>query len=411
MFKKLKLGVKIGGGFGLLLVLAIGLGTLAVVNMDKVETQSTMLDKEYVPEVDIANKIERSSFETMYEMRGYGFTGNEQMLSNARQHIKTLQDRLDAAKTLDDNSENLKALRPAVEKVEVQLSEYQQLVDEAVKVNAEMNADQEKLDHAATQYMSNCNDFLAGQNDKMKSEVAEGAAQAALLERLEKITLVNDIIDIGNATRIAAFKSQARRDPQIIKDANQNFDLMQNKFEDLKKITYLEDDLKRIENTRQAANEYQAAMNNYLTNWIKNNDLGKRRTEIGDNVVHEAQAVAATGMEETQRIANGAVATLSSASHTMIGGLIIATLIGLAAAYLITRSITKPLHRAFAVVSQYGKGDTSDQNLPMGEKVNCSSLNNCGQKDCPSFGQEGHCWVETGTFGPNPVCLKLTNDT
>ncbi len=411
MFKNLKLGTKIGGGFGLLLVLAISLGSLAVVNMDKVEIQSTMLDQEFVPEVDIANKIERSSFEVMYEMRGYGFTGSEQMLSNARQHMKMLKERLDVAKTLDDKSENLKALRPAVEKVDAEFAEYQQLVNETINVYAEMNADQEKLDHAATQYMSNCDDFLASQNDKMKSEMAEGATQAALLERLEKITLVNDVITIGNATRIAAFKSQARRDPQIIRDANHNFDLMQEKFEDLKKITYLESDLKRIENTKQAANDYQAAMNNYLTNWIKNNELGKRRAEIGDKVVRQAQIVAGTGMEETQQIANGAVAALSSASHTMIGGLIFATLIGLAAAYLITRSITKPLHRAFAVVGQYGKGDTSDQNLPMGEKVNCSSLNNCGQKDCPSFGQEGHCWVETGTFGPNPVCVKLTNGT
>ncbi len=90
---------------------------------------------------------------------------------------------------------------------------------------------------------------------------------------------------------------------------------------------------------------------------------------------------------------------------------IVALFIGIGLAWLISRSITKPLHRAFAVVAQYGKGDTSDQSLPMGEHVNCSSLNNCGQKNCPSYGLEGNCWVETGSFGPNPVCVKLTNGT
>ena len=90
---------------------------------------------------------------------------------------------------------------------------------------------------------------------------------------------------------------------------------------------------------------------------------------------------------------------------------VLALVIGMVLSYFISRSITKPLHRAFAVVARYGKGDTSDQDLPMGEQVNCSQLNNCGQQDCPSYGQEGHCWVETGTFGPNPVCLKLTNGT
>ncbi len=411
MFKKLKLGVKIGGGFGILLILAISLGTLAVVSMDKVETQSVMLEQEYVPEVDIANKIERSSFWTMYAMRGYGFTGDEKLLAEARENMTALQERLDAAKKLGDEAEHLKALRPAVEKVEAQFASYRKLVDETVAVNKKMDEDQSRLDAAAAQYMGNCSDFLAGQNAKMDKEIDEFSAPKLLAERLEKIKLVSEIIDLGNATRIAAFKSQARRDPQIIKDANQNFDVMASKFAALRKITYQEDDLKRIDNTEQAANEYKAAMNEYLNNWLKNQELGKQRNAIGDAVVSEARAVAVAGMDGTMRIAAQAVSSLSNASHTMIAGLIIATLIGLAAAWFITRSITKPLHRAFAVVGQYGKGDTSDQNLPMGDKVNCSSLNNCGQKDCPSYGLESNCWVETGTFGPNPVCVKLTNGT
>ena len=73
----MKLGIKIGLGFATLLAIAIALGVLAIFNMSNVETKSTMLEKEYVPEVGIANQIERSSFRTMYAMRGYGFTGKE----------------------------------------------------------------------------------------------------------------------------------------------------------------------------------------------------------------------------------------------------------------------------------------------------------------------------------------------
>lgn len=80
-------------------------------------------------------------------------------------------------------------------------------------------------------------------------------------------------------------------------------------------------------------------------------------------------------------------------------------------ALLVTRSITNPLKKVFAVVAQYGKGDTSDQNLYMGDKVNCSAAFNCSKKDCPSYGKEDICWVESGTFGPTPVCEQLTNGT
>ncbi len=411
MFKRLKLGVKIGGGFGLLLIIAIILGGLAIFNMSRVEEKSIMLESEYVPEVDIANKVERSSFRTMYAMRAYGFTGEKQYLADARENMKTLQERLASAKQLGDSAIHLKALRPAVEKVEAAVSQYQQAVDKTVEINALMEQEQRELDAAAAQYMRNCNDYLAGQNEKMKSEISAGLPAEKLYRRLSKINIVNEIIDVGNATRIAAWKSQAERNPELIRNANQNFDIMKGKFDELRKITTHADDMERIANTEKAAFAYKDAMNSYLDYWLQNTDLGKQRTVIGDVVVAEARSVAGAGMEGTMRIAEEAVASLSSASQTMIGGLIVALLIGLTAAYTITRSITRPLHRAFAVVGQYGKGDTSDQNLPMGEKVNCSSLNNCGQKNCPSYGCEGHCWVETGTFGPNPVCVKLTNGT
>ena len=411
MFKNLKLGTKIGGGFGILLILAIALGTLAVVNMDKVETKSVMLQQEYVPEVDIANKIERSSFRTMYAMRGYGFTAEESLLANAKENMAMLTERLTAAKTLGDQAPHLKALRPAVEKVETEFASYRQLVDQTIAINAKMVENQRNLDAAAAQYMANCEEFLAGQTQKITDQIKAGASPAELLERLEKITIANEIVNIGNATRLAAWKSQAKREPKLIRDANENFALMTAEFEKLRKITILQDDIKRIANTEQAAAQYQTAMNNYLANWIKNNELGQQRNDIGDAVVKEARTVAVAGMEGTQNIATVAVDALSSAGHTMIGGLIVATLIGLAAAILITRSITKPLQRAFTVISQYGKGDTSDQNLPMGERVNCSSLDQCGKKDCPSYGQEGYCWVESGSFSPNPICLKISNGT
>lgn len=130
--------------------------------------------------------------------------------------------------------------------------------------------------------------------------------------------------------------------------------------------------------------------------------------------LHEAQGLlhslvdtaAAHIMTDEQMIAS---AVTTRTAIITIG--VIALVVGIVLAWFISRSITRPLHRAFAVVGEYGKGDTSDQNLPMGDKVNCSSIHNCGQKNCPSFGKEGNCWVETGTFGPNPVCIKLTNGT
>ena len=43
--------------------------------MRGVQAETTTLAKEFVPEVKIANNVERYSLKTMYAMRGYAYTG------------------------------------------------------------------------------------------------------------------------------------------------------------------------------------------------------------------------------------------------------------------------------------------------------------------------------------------------
>lgn len=371
----MKLGIKIGLGFAALLAIAIALGTLAIFNMGKVETKSTMLEKEYVPEVGIANQIERSSFRTMYAMRGYGFTGEQNLLDNAKENIKALRERLDKGKTLGDNSPNLKALRPAVEKVEKELAEYEKLVAETITLNAKMEKEKAQLDSSAAQYMSNCNDFLAGQNQKMETEIAEGAYAEKLKERLGKITIVNEIIDLGNATRLSAWKSQAQREPKIIQDAYANFDAMKASFAALRKVTRSEDDIKRIENTEQVAQDYKQAMVTFLDLWLQNVEIGKKRGELGDIVVGEARSVAVAGMESTASIAADAVSALRSSSNIMIIGLVTATILGILIAFFITRAITKPIIMGVKFAETVAGGDLS-QRLDIVQKDEIGQLAN-----------------------------------
>jgi methyl-accepting chemotaxis protein len=76
----MKLGMKIGLGFAAVLSIAAALGGMAIVNMGKVETKSISLQREYVPEVGVANQLERSAHETMYAFRGYGYTAEQKFL-------------------------------------------------------------------------------------------------------------------------------------------------------------------------------------------------------------------------------------------------------------------------------------------------------------------------------------------
>ena len=88
MFKHMKLGTKIITGFSLLIVIACILGGLAVWNMKSVQSVATILVTENVPEVAVANNVERYSLETMYEVRGYAFTEDEKFLNDGKKNLK-----------------------------------------------------------------------------------------------------------------------------------------------------------------------------------------------------------------------------------------------------------------------------------------------------------------------------------
>ena len=371
----MKLGIKIGLGFAALLAIAAMLGILAIINMSGVQTKSVMLEKEYVPEVGIANQIERSSFRTMFAMRGYAFTAEKDFLNSAKENLQALHERLTKAKDLGDKSPNLKALKPAVEKVEKLVGEYEKMVEEAVSINQQMEIRRNELDAAAKQYMENCTTLLAGQNQKMTTEIQAGKDAGSLAERLEKIKLISGIIDLGNLTRIAAWRSQAEREPKIIQDANANFDGMKEKLTLLHKIIRSEEDSRRVNAVEQAAAAYKQAMNEFLSLWLKNEDISKKRTEIGNSVTSESREVAVTGMEGTAKIAAEAVSALGTASTVMIIGLIVAVILGCAIAFFITRAITKPIFMGVKFAETVADGDLT-KSLDITQKDEIGQLAN-----------------------------------
>ena len=622
----MKLGTKISLGFGALIAIAVTLGGVAVWRMDSAGTQATMLAKEFVPEVAVANNVERKSLETMYEMRGYGLTEDEAYLTRGREHLADVNKALKDAEVLADHSPHLVKLKSAVTEVNGGVTQYTSLVEETVGKNRAIESDRKALNAAAAEYVKNATEFIDHQThilqtelgaapagahgaellseakangtpvvappcpagdaalDRLKEgnkryvsgafakvnldaarradtagngqhplatilacsdsrapveaifdqgigdvfpvrvagnvcavdelatveygvehletpllivlghtkcgavtaaathaavhgsipallsniepavnstraahgdltgdalinacvvanvwnsvqqilthssavqervkagklkivgavyDISEGtiswlgthpsqaaflatavveshasaapANSLALIERLEKITLANDILDLGNATRVACYKSQALREPKIIEDANKNFDEMKTRFAALRKITHLKEDLERIDKTETAANEYKTAMNDLLTNWVAANDISNRRAAAAERVLAAAQNTATVGLEHTDAIADETTNSMTTASRIMMIGLGAAVVVGSILAFFITRGITKAITRISSTLasgseqtsSAAGQVSTSSQSLAQGASEQAAAL-------------------------------------
>ena len=208
MLKDTTLSVKISIGFGILILIAFGLGLMAIINMKTVEVKSTKLANEYAPEVEMANGIERNYRLAMYNMRGYGLTGNKNYFSNAKDNIARVKVRLNEAKMHGLKYPTLVKLVQEVAETEKALSDYEKLMDETDKRNNALDEDRKKLDESSGEYMKNASIYLEGQNRKLDEDMRSNLPFEKLQLRHAKITLINDVIDIGNDTRVKNFKAQ-----------------------------------------------------------------------------------------------------------------------------------------------------------------------------------------------------------
>ena len=121
-----------------------------------------------------------------------------------------------------------------------------------------------EMDEAAGQYVTQCEAFLEAQQKKLAHDMQE---------RNTKITMVNDVIDLGNDARVKVIKSQALRSPALIEDALKNFPKIGEKLGELRKITRTDVNLKQIEQVEMAGNTYKGAMAEFLENWKNMQDL------------------------------------------------------------------------------------------------------------------------------------------
>ena len=357
----MKLGVKIGLGFGVLLTIAITLGVISIIEMGGVKKESVMLQDEYVPEVVVANNLQRGTLRAMYALQGYSFTGDEAMLKEGEEQLKKLEERIGIAAKLAETAVDLKTLKQAAQKIGEDLAIFHKHVEQSVQLNTAMTDNRSQLNTMATQLMDNCTVYLKSQNSKMVEEITAAAAADKLTARLTKITQMSDIIELGNDTRIATWKAQAVRDPKVIQGVQENFAKMNALINEIRSQTSQEVNLKQLAKIDEAVNSYKVAMNTLSSNWQKNEENAKQSDEAGDKLLTETIGLIDSGIKETTDVAKETVDSLLKASKVLIIGLFIALLIGVIVAYFITRGITRPIAKGVLFAEAVANGDLSQR--------------------------------------------------
>jgi methyl-accepting chemotaxis protein len=343
----------------------------------------------------VTNIVERGTHARLQNFRAQTI-GDMKLMEEATVHIRALDEDIELLRPITRNAENIRqinAIKAAGEKyagamesyivtnntleaegkqIDENVADYMESGDKSNDYLA-VGEIRREMDLAADGYMKNCEAFLNSQHQALTKDMQE---------RHKKIILVNDIIDLGNNARVNTFKGQALRNVQYIQDALKNFPKLEEKYEALRKITRLKEDLERIDLVKASGDNYSAALVAFIKDWDTLSAVADQRKETGNRVIDTCRLLADAGMSNTEQISNEAASSLSRSSTVMIVGLILGIIAAVFASLLITQSITKLLNHiieglntgANEVASASGQISSASQSLAEGASEQAASF-------------------------------------
>ncbi len=357
MLKNVKIGGKLFLAFGALLLIFAGVGALAWINMSGVQRDARALSQESIPEMVIASSVQNTAQNVLFEIRGYNYTYEASFLQSGRQHLARIRNLLKEATDLAAKYPSLAQLREGASKASVAVETYAGLVDRTEKAAEIITTARQRGDEAQRIFFSEAEAYLKSQNEAMDAQLDAGDNAENLRERLAKINLINDVIDLGNSIRIANFQGQALRNPALLEEAVKTFDRIKALIAEIRGTTIQRINLDQLDGILKAGDEYAKVLNDIVSSWRQLDEIATSRLTAANTVLAAAEQVVRHGAENAGKIADGANASLGTTITVILGAILFAILFGAIVAFLMTRSLTTPLKTVVGLAGRASGGD------------------------------------------------------
>ncbi|WP_306548089.1 methyl-accepting chemotaxis protein [Desulfobulbus sp.] len=354
----MKLSSKIFAGFGIVLAVAIILTGVALYIMKGVSEKTQILSNQYMPETRIASSAERAASRAVSAMNAYDAVYDESFLSAAREQLKNVKQILQDAGQLTTKFPELKALKDNTANASARLLEYETLVNETEKTGKEIQAIRKKLESAAQEFMKSCLEFVDEQTNAMTVGMKQaGENSKALKEQLERISGMNEVIQLVYVIQMDTLKGQLVKDPQIIENSAKKFIEMENILNTIQKMTTSDSSISQLEDIRIAGASYKTNMKKLVASYAAITDIGKNRGVTGNAVSKSVEDTAVAGIDETLKSATNVEQILKSSRNILFTSGIVGILISLVLIFIITRGIVRPIRRTANMLKDISEGE------------------------------------------------------
>jgi methyl-accepting chemotaxis protein len=363
MFKNMKVGSKIIGGFTIVLVLLV---VVAYVGYNGLSNVTDRVDK-----ADDVNRLINFILAARQQEKNFIIRGDKKYVDTVAEQVDALKKQADETRAKFNDPVNISQMDEVISSA----GGYKKAFDNYVKLTEQQKVADDKM-VAAARGVNEVADAIRQEQKAQFEELTKAGADAAQLD--DKLTKADD------ANRILKWMLESRRqEKNFIIRGDQNYaDRVEKHAED---IINLAKDMKSRFN--QAGNQQQAdkiitatqayrvAFNDYVI-------LKDKQVEADAEMVASArgaQEVCDKARANQKAKMDGQI---SMANSIMLISSIVAIILGSVLAFVITRGITKPLNRAIKdlsdgagqVASASGQVSEASQSLAEGASEQAASI-------------------------------------
>ena len=355
----LTLGKKLALSTGSILSIALGLGSYAALQMHSASHQSDDLREHTIPAVIAANAIERNWQDTMFALRGYTFTHDEHFLQaglfSLQETYIELENGLHVADL--DHSDTIKSLFIQAKKA---VAEYQKLTTEIVKTTAALAADDSVLTSASEQFIAISKDISNNLQQRLEAEVAADLDHDRITESIARSAASSRIHSNGQEIRLVTRNAIALRSPGQFKAVEPLLQAIREDISRIRPALRLPADLKRLDTLATATHAYAKSLESFQRHFAEHTALVEKSLATSATILKAAQDAAAAAAHSMAAASAESSQNLSRTRSQLWFGLLLTSLVGGLLTVLLTRSITRPIHRCVSAIQQLAGGHLND---------------------------------------------------
>ncbi|MCK5541188.1 MAG: methyl-accepting chemotaxis protein [Desulfobacterales bacterium] len=364
MFKNMRLGTKIVSGFAIVLIF------LCVVSFIGFNSLSGVVGR--VDKADDVNRIVKDILETRQQEKNYIIRGDETYIKEVEEHALKLIEQATETKNKFDQKANKDQMDQVMEKV----NDYSKAFKEYVDLDNQKDKTMEEMRARAREALAQAEAIRADQKQKLDQAMEQDAGHDVIDDRLTKA---------DDANRIIKWFIDARKNEKEFIISNGETKWQEYVDKDIAQILELSNDLKsRFTNTNNIAqaNAVIAAVQAYDKAFDSFAELMKKQVVSDTDMVAAARSVneVCTAARADQKAKMDS--QISTANIVILTGTIIALVLGMFFAFIITRGITKPINAitqgmnegANQVASAAGQVSSASQSLAEGSSEQAASI-------------------------------------